>query len=56
MKMNVCFKKSKHLMKHTKKIKLMYRGIGVMLLVFMFFALIMSIYSDFMGFISAHYI
>lgn len=36
---------------YKKKIKFMYRGIGTMLLVFMLFALIMTIGSDFMDFI-----
>ena len=36
---------------YQKKIKLMYRGIGIMLLVFMLFALVMTIGSDFMDFI-----
>ena len=36
---------------YQKKIKLMYRGIGTMLLVFMLFALIMTIGSDFMSFL-----
>ncbi|MES6445318.1 DUF334 domain-containing protein, partial [Cutibacterium acnes] len=36
---------------YQKRIKLMYRGFGVMLLVFMLFALVMTIGSDFMDFI-----
>ena len=36
---------------YQKKIKLMYRGIGIMLLVFMLFTLVMTIGSDFMDFI-----
>ncbi|EIJ6033501.1 MAG: DUF334 domain-containing protein [Staphylococcus epidermidis] len=36
---------------YQKRIKLMYRGFGAMLLVFMLFALVMTIGSDFMDFI-----
>ncbi|UZW86856.1 DUF334 domain-containing protein (plasmid) [Staphylococcus lugdunensis] len=36
---------------YQKKIKLMYRGFGVMLLVFMLFALVITIGSDFMNFV-----
>lgn len=36
---------------YQKRIKLMYRGLGAMLLVFMLFALVMTIGSDFMDFI-----
>ncbi|HCU9055932.1 TPA: DUF334 domain-containing protein [Staphylococcus aureus] len=36
---------------YQKRIKLMYRGLGAMILVFMLFALVMTIGSDFMDFI-----
>nr|WP_095339877.1 DUF334 domain-containing protein [Staphylococcus aureus] len=36
---------------YQKRIKLMYRGLGAMILVFMLFALVMTIGSDFMDFL-----
>ncbi len=36
---------------YQKRIKLMYRGLGAIILVFMLFALVMTIGSDFMDFI-----
>lgn len=36
---------------YQRRIKLMYRGLGAMILVFMLFALVMTIGSDFMDFL-----